>query len=658
MCGIAGFINTCPQTSTDAMQEIVKHMSDSLIHRGPDNDGTWVDAETGIALGHRRLSIIDLSPQGHQPMFSASGRYVITYNGEIYNFKNLRQELENTAPGTSLTFRGHSDTEIMLAAIETFGLESALKRFVGMFAFALWDRREQNLHLVRDRLGEKPLYYGWMGKSFLFGSELKALRAHPDFKIKINRDVLALYLRHNYILSPYSIYKGIYKLPPGTILTLKRSEITSTPAPKPYWSARFTAESGAENPFPHSEEEAIDRLDDLLSDAVKQQMIADVPLGAFLSGGIDSSTVVALMQAQSSLPVKTFSIGFTEPAYNEAENAKAVARHLGTDHTELYVTPQQAMDVIPQLPTLYDEPFSDMSQIPTFLVAKLARKNVTVCLSGDGGDELFGGYDRYVVTQRIWDKIGLLPQPGRSATSKVLKSIPVNVWNAGFNWLSPHITPLGKAGPVGDKIHKLAVILSSENPDKLYYNILSAWKHPDSLVPRANEPATILKNPSMGTKLQNFIQRMMFLDMVTYLTDDILVKMDRASMSVSLETRIPLLDHRVVEFAWQVPVTMKIRDGKGKWLLRQVLFKYVPRKLIERPKKGFGVPVGAWLRGPLREWAENLLDEKRLREDGFFHSTLVREKWNEHLTGTRNWQYHLWSILIFQAWLEQQKNQN
>ncbi|MDD5473282.1 MAG: asparagine synthase (glutamine-hydrolyzing) [Candidatus Methanoperedens sp.] len=648
MCGITGFLGLNHQ-KVNLLETTVKHMADTLNHRGPDDSGVWVDAETGIALGHRRLSILDLSSTGHQPMHSASGCYVIVFNGEIYNFKILRNELEPLGH----KFCGHSDTEVMLAAISQWGLEVAVKRFNGMFAFALWDKQEQCLHLVRDRLGEKPLYYGWMGKTFLFGSELKALRAHPDFKENINRDALALYLRHNYVPSPYSIYKGIYKLPPGTILSLNRGNGISTPAPIPYWSAKEVAEYGVAKPFTGSVEEAIDQLDALLRETVKMRMEADVPLGAFLSGGVDSSLVVALMQTQSDIPVKTFSIGFNESEYNEANYAKAVAQHLGTDHTELYITPEQAMAVIPRLPTLYDEPFADSSQIPTFLVSQLARRYVTVSLSGDGGDELFAGYNRYVWGQNIYTKIGWMPKKLRHVVSTALTSLSPQAWEAVFQKMKCILPEKIKQQNPGDKLHKLSEILVADSPEAVYLYLVSHWKNPSSLVLGAYEPPTTISNPTHWANLSDFTQRMMYIDTVTYLPDDILVKVDRASMGVSLEARVPFLDHRVVEFVWRLPASMKIRNGQSKWLLRQVLYKYVPRELIERPKMGFGVPIDSWLRGPLREWAEVLLDEKRLREEGFFDPEPIKKKWSEHLSGKRNWQYYLWDVLMFQAWLEE-----
>lgn len=651
MCGITGFLDSSCQMGSDELQSITEKMIDKLLHRGPDDFGTWIDAKTGIALGHRRLSIVDLSPSGHQPMHSACGRYVIVFNGEIYNFKILRKELE----AFGHKFQGHSDTEVMLSAISRWGLESAVKRFIGMFAFALWDKREHRLHLARDRLGEKPLYYGWMGKTFLFGSELKALRAHPDFREEINRDALALYLRHNYVPGPYSIYKGIYKLPPGTILTLNRADGISTPAPIPYWSAREVAEQGIARPFTGSVEEAITQLDTLLREAVKMRMEADVPLGAFLSGGVDSSLVVALMQAQSDIPIKTFSIGFHESEYNEANHAKAVAQHLGTDHTELYITPEQAMAVIPRLPTLYDEPFADSSQIPTYLVSELARRYVTVSLSGDGGDELFAGYKRYFLGQSIWNKIGWMPKRMRHAASGMLTTISPQTWTSIFQKMKPVLPEKIKQQNPGDKLHKLSEILDVDDPETMYRRLVSHWKDPSSIVLGACELPTAFTDRSRWADLPDFTQRMMFLDTVTYLPDDILVKVDRASMGVSLEARVPLLDHRVMEFAWRLPMSMKIRNGQSKWLLRQVLYKYVPRELIERSKMGFGVPIDSWLRGPLREWAEVLLDEKRMHEEGFFNPAPIREKWAEHLSGKRNWQYYLWDVLMFQAWLDENR---
>jgi asparagine synthase (glutamine-hydrolysing) len=645
MCGFTGFLQRSAIVSAEAMPDTVTRMADAIRYRGPDDSGAWTDAAAGIALGHRRLSIIDLSPEGHQPMVSSSGRYVIAFNGEIYNFERLRLELDG------FRWRGHSDTEVMLAAFERWGVAGALERFNGMFSFALWDTIGRVLHLARDRMGEKPLYYGWIGDTFLFGSELKAMRAHPRWRAEIDRNALSSYLRHNYVPAPYSIYQGIAKLPAAHYMTVSADR--REPQPEPYWSLRHAAEAGAGAPLAMGDREAVDELDALLRDAVRIRTVADVPVGVFLSGGIDSSTVVALMQAQSERPVKSFSIGFDEEAYNEARHAKAVAAHLGTDHTELYVTPDQAMAVIPTLPHIYDEPFADSSQIPTILVSQLARRDVTVTLSGDGGDELFCGYVRYFWGRRIWNKIGRVPSGLRSLAGRALTTLSPQSWNTlmgGVNRLVP--SRLGEV--TGDRVHKLAEVLSVPSADVLYHGLISHWPQPDSIVRGAREPATAITDPSQWAALDDFTSRMMYLDAVTYLPDDILVKVDRASMSVSLEARVPLLDHRVVEYAWRVPLSMKIRDDQGKWLLRQVLYRYVPRELVERPKMGFGVPIDSWLRGPLRGWAEDLLSERRLREGGHFDPAPIREKWAEHLSGVRNWQYWLWDVLMFQAWLTTQ----
>ena len=647
MCGITGFWNLSTDLNGEEIHNIVQQMLLPLLHRGPDSGGVWADESMGIALGHRRLAIVDLSPEGHQPMLSANGRYAIVFNGEIYNFLALRQEL--TEYGHK--FRGHSDTEIMLAGFSQWGVEGAIERFNGMFAFALWDRQERLLHLGRDRLGEKPLYYGWMGQTILFASELKALKAYPDFPTEINRDALRLFVRYHYVPAPYSIYKGIYKLPPATVLTWNGT--ATHPAPVPYWSAKEVAEFGVANPFTGSEQEAIDQMEALLRDAVGLRMVADVPLGAFLSGGIDSSTVVALMQAQSSQPVKTFSIGFYEDKYNEAPYAKAVAQHLKTDHTELYLTAKDALAVIPKLPSLYDEPFSDDSGIPTFLVSQMAREYVTVSLSGDGGDELFGGYNRYFSSDRIWQKVGSIPKTLRQIVGSALTSLSPQTWNrilANFNTLLPAI--FKKSSP-GDKLHLIAEFLAVSDREEIYRSLVSHWKTPEALVIGASEPTTKLSDRQHWADVPSFLESMMYLDTVTYLPDDILVKLDRASMGVSLEGRIPFLDHRVVELAWRIPLSMKIRGNQGKWLLRQILERYVPKDLIERPKAGFGVPIDSWLRDPLRDWAESLLDEKRLQKEGFFNSHLIHQKWAEHLSGDRDWQYDLWDVLMFQAWLEE-----
>lgn len=667
MCGFTGFFDRSAGTSAEQLHDIVGRMTATLRHRGPDDDGLWSDSATGIALGHRRLSILDLSAAGHQPMHSRSGRYVIAFNGEIYNHLALRRALESgpaapehplfdrieaTSPAAPSGWRGHSDTETLLAAIEAWGVGEALTRCIGMFAFALWDRHDRLLYLARDRLGEKPVYYGWQGDALVFGSELKALRQHPDFRGDIDRDALTQLLRHDYIPSPYTIYQNIRQLPPGTYLVFGQHR--QEPQPVAYWSVRDTVLRGQMQPFTGTEAEATDALEGLLREAIAGQMVADVPLGAFLSGGLDSSLVVALMQAQSSQPVKTFTIGFAEAEYNEAEHAKAVARHLGTDHTELYVTPEEAMAVIPRLPTLYDEPLADASQIPTFLVSQLARQQVTVSLSGDGGDELFGGYNRYFWAVNFWRKLRYLPRGLRHGLAGLLTVVPPHAWNAIFRHLGFLMPARLRYAGLGDKLHKLAIILGSRTPEDIYFDLISHWREPARLVRGGREPQTVLNDRGQWPQLRDFEQRMMYLDTVSYLPDDILVKVDRAAMGVSLETRVPLLDHRVVEFAWRLPLDLKIRQGQGKWLLRQVLYRHVPPALVDRPKMGFGVPIDHWLRGPLKPWAEALIEPRRLKAEGYLNPVLVQEKWVQHQSGRRNWSYHLWDVLMFQAWLEAQ----
>jgi asparagine synthase (glutamine-hydrolysing) len=658
MCGFAGYLAT-DSGSIAALEDVAVRMSMTLQSRGPDDAGAWADAQCGIALGHRRLSILDLSAAGHQPMHAASGRYVIAFNGEIYNHLDLRAELACapltlTSPsvGSGGGWRGHSDTETLLAGFDAWGIRGTLDRCIGMFAFAVWDKRTRTLILGRDRLGEKPLYYGWQGQgrqaAFLFGSELKALKAHTAFGADIDRDALCLLMRHSCIPAPYSIYKGISKLEPGCLLTVSLAQ------PEPelirYWSVAAVATTGCAAPFAGTQEQAVDTLEALLESAVRQQMVADVPLGVFLSGGVDSSTVVALMQAQSSRPIKTFTIGFNEAGYNEAEHAKAVAKHLGTEHTELYLSPQQAMDVIPKLPSLYCEPFSDSSQIPTFLVSQLARKNVTVSLSGDGGDELFCGYSRYLLTDKLWQKLSLLPMASRRFAALGLTAMSPASWDSVLGPVIRRLPKTLRHVNLGEKLHKAARVLTSTDVDQLYLAFASHWDDPACVVIGGTEPTTLLTGAHQLWGLDD-IQRMMALDALTYLPDDILVKVDRAGMGISLEGRMPFLDHRVVEFAWTLPQSMKLHDGMGKWILRQVLYRHVPKGLIERPKMGFAVPMGDWLRGPLRAWAEDLLSETRLRRDGYFYPAPVRQKWEEHLSGRRNWQDHLWDVLMFQAWL-------
>lgn len=658
MCGLTGILADCIPAAN-----IVTRMTDSLTSRGPDDGDVWMDEMAGIALGHRRLAVLDLSPAGHQPMHSTCGRFVITFNGEIYNHLELRHTLTIEAGG--IAWRGHSDTETLLACFAVWGVRETLKRSVGMFAFALWDRTDRRLYLARDRFGEKPLYYGWSGRAFIFGSELKALRWFPGFDNSVDRDVVALYLQFRYVPAPYAIYRHTYKLEPGCILSLPLSAAISPPnsalfAPasygdliiERYWSLAESVQRGLAQPIV-DEGDAVDQLEAVLLAAVRQQSNADVPLGAFLSGGIDSSTIVALMQAQSPRPVHTFTIGFEEAGFNEAHYANAVAQYLGTNHTELYVSSQQARDVIPRLPELYCEPFADPSQIPTHLVSQLARRQVIVALSGDGGDELFGGYNRYFLGPRIWNLLKWVPRSARKTLGSNIRRVPSPMWDT----LGTKIPGISDIAQLGDKAHKLAHRLQTVNRlDDLYLSLVSEWTAETGVVPGAKRIPTLLDDTAMVRGVPQAELRMMVWDTLSYLPDDVLHKVDRASMGVSLETRAPFLDHRVAELAWRLPLHLKVRGGQGKWALRQVLLRHVPIELIDRPKAGFGVPVNQWLRGPLREWAEDLLSEKRLNSSGLLSAAPIRKKWKEHLNGTHDWTASLWAVLMFGAWLAQEDN--
>jgi len=648
MCGITGIYSGDGRQNRRELEKLATAMTATLSHRGPDSTDTWQDADLPLALGHHRLAVLDLSPAGHQPMESSSGRYIICYNGEIFRYLEIKKELEKL----QISFRGRSDTEVILAAIDHWGLNLALQKIEGMFAFALWDRKDKQLHLVRDRLGKKPLYVGWAGTgkkgSLVFASELKAFHSHPDFKPVINRKALTATMRYGYVPAPLCIYEGVWSLPAGFRLSICADLIEPGSDlenfMQSYWHHLRVIEEQQQKTQNKSDEQTIDEFEDLLGTCVRDRLISDVPLGAFLSGGIDSSTIVALMQKNSSGRVKTYSIGFEESGYDEAGYAQKIATHLGTDHHEHYVSAKDALNVIPNLPDIYDEPFADISQIPTHLISRFARKEVTVALSGDGGDEMLGGYNRHFIGPKIWSKMRLAPQPLRRALGAMITAIPVEKWDK-----------IGRGRPqFGERIHKGASILGLSSQEKIYQKLISQWDAPEDLVIGGSEAITPLTDPKWQPEGLNFelgfAGRMMYWDALSYLSNDILVKVDRASMAVSLEVRAPLLDKRIYDYVWTLPENMKIRNGQGKWLLRQVLHRHVPKELTERPKQGFSVPIGSWLRGDLRDWAEDLLDEKRLEQDGYLNAKLIRYIWEDYLAGRGNHASKLWTVLMFQAW--------
>lgn len=646
MCGITGVLYKQARLATESLSLLVKNMSDTLAHRGPDDHGEWVDAHSGIALGHRRLSIQDLTSAGHQPMQSANQRYVIAYNGEIYNFREIRRDLENKG----INFKGHSDTEVLLECIALYGLDQTLDRLNGMFAISLWDKEDCSLTLCRDRVGKKPLYYGCCNDTFLFGSELKALKQHPDFDAEIDRDALAQFIQFGWLNGPNTIYRHINKLPAGSYIKVKQSNLHMSPAPVSYWSMSETAKKGAENPYQGSYAQATDELESLIKKSVTDRMIADVELGALLSGGIDSSLVVSMMQQSADRKIKTFSIGFHEATHNEATYAKDIAEYLQTDHTELYVTPRDCIDVIPKLAQIYDEPLGDVSQIPTYLVSKLASQQVKVVLTGDGGDEFFAGYTRYFRCSRHWQKQKKLPSLLRPASGQVMD-------NASGLLMKLCRNQAGRAEindwrRIGEKLEKRSMRINAENSLELFVRMMHRHKDMNQLVLGAGMSDTPLTRKNEWVDFDDSIMGMMLIDACCYLTDDILVKVDRASMANSLEARAPLLDKNVIEFAWQLPFGMKVDKSGGKRIVKNVLSRYLPNSMTERKKMGFGVPVGTWLRGPLREWAESLLDRQRIQQQTYLNAIEIEKIWKQHQSGWRDHSEILWSILMFQGFIE------
>ena len=648
MCGFVGFLKP-KRFSADIGKQYLTRMMNNITHRGPDDSGFWLDERQGIGIGHRRLSILDLTLAGHQPMISSSGRFVIAFNGEIYNHFEIRKKLEKK----NINWRGHSDTETLLAGFESWGIKETIETCIGMFAFVIWDTQKNNLTLARDRVGEKPLYYGWQGTGenacFFFGSELKAFKAHPLFSKEIDREAVGRFITYGYVPAPHSIFKGIKKLEPGQMLTV--SPMRREPKITTYWSFSDVALASTQNSLMIDENSAIAGLDELLISAVNQQMISDVPVGAFLSGGIDSSTIVSLMQASSSQAVKTFSIGFNEHSYNEADAAKNIANFLGTDHTELYVTPKEALDIIPKLPHIYCEPFADSSQIPTILISALASQNVKVSLSGDGGDEVFGGYNRYTLTNVLWDKISKLPLGLRQFFVSLIYRVSPQTLDLLFKLLQPFLPNSLLLNNFGEKMHKAGRILPSQNLEELYAGLTTSWNPAEIGFSNLNlndEMSAIISSMHQ----LNDVEKMMVLDSIKYLPNDILVKLDRGSMSQSLETRAPFLDHRVIEFAWRIPQSLKLKNNTSKWLLREILHKRVPKEIVNRPKMGFGIPIDVWLRGPLKDWAAELLNKSRLQNEGFFDAEIVQKKWKQHLSEERNFQHQLWNVLMFNSWYE------
>jgi asparagine synthase (glutamine-hydrolysing) len=647
VCGIAGILDPTASTGADRLGAVASMMASTLVHRGPDDSGVWVDADAGVAFGHQRLAVLDLGMGGSQPMISSSGRWVMAYNGEIYNHLEVRHRLEQA--GT--IFRSNSDTEVLVAAVERWGIDRALEACEGMFAVALWDRRDRELHLIRDRFGEKPLYYGWLGKVFAFGSELKALSALPGFGAELNRRAVGLYLRHNCIPAPDTIWQGVRKLLPGHLVTLRSPSLGVLPEQRCYWSAADAVTRARQDPWTGSDLEMTDQVESALSDAVAARTIADVPVGAFLSGGIDSSTIVALMQRHASAPVRTFTVGFADRSFDESSEAAAVAAHLGTDHTAVHVGDAEAIDVIPHLADIWDEPFADVSQIPTYLVSRVARHDVTVSLSGDGGDELFAGYNRHAWLDRLWGRVAAVPTGARRTAGSALSSVPPGVIDRAAR--ATRLLPVGwQVRNPSSKVAKLARVLAASDPEDAYRALTTHWDDTTSLV-LGNEHGDMAEKRSESPVFAGGItEQMLWSDLVGYLPDDILAKVDRAAMAVSLETRVPFLDRGILDLAWRLPLDAKLRGNQTKWVLRRVLERHVPAALVERPKMGFGLPIGPWLRGVLAPWAEHLLDERRLREQGLLDPAPIRRAWDLHRTGRRDMGYELWDVLVLQSWMD------